>query len=357
MKKMNLFILVVGSFVISSVFASQRENEFTADIKAYCQYIEDKNNAEHSVLMSPDLIVRAQNSTNDYPYQNNVITALSKDLVDFGKSKEIKSLINDECNYYKLTQEAKLQIQFAILNIQKNALYFKLKKIRLAKDKLNTIKETVQHKIKSHDDTLSSWYNLDTSLQKLNEVEHEIQTNIAIQQPYSIRTVRLNRLLKDIWVAEEKRKATLNKLDKLNNWSLQVQAGAQQSLSSLSQNQAVKPYAALSLRYNLASVYSNYKTNTSLNHYTEWKAKQVNGTQQKLSRLIRSISRLKDAEDERLKQLMTTYNNYYGLSKTLNTIDSSNANRFKQQITIDQIMMEVEISYLKHFTYLLKELV
>ncbi len=54
---------------------------------------------------------------------------------------------------------------------------------------------------------------------------------------------------------------------------------------------------------------------------------------------------------------MTTYNNYYGLSKTLNTIDSSNANRFKQQITIDQIMMEVEISYLKHFTYLLKELI
>lgn len=149
----------------------------------------------------------------------------------------------------------------------------------------------------------------------------------------------------------------MNNLEKLRNWSLQLQAGTQQSLSSISQNQAIKPYAALFLRYNLASIYSNYKTNKSLNNYTDWKTKQVNGIQQKLSRLIQSISLLKSTEEQRLEHLMTTHHQYYGLTKKLSAIDSSSANHFKQQIEIDQIMMEVEISYLQYFTHLLKSIV
>ena len=356
MKGMYFFIIVFGFFTLKSAQSSPIENEFTADIKAYCKYVEDKNKAKNSTLISPDLIVRAQNATNDYPYQNNVITALSKDLVDFGKSKEVRNLIQDECNYYKLTQEAKLQIQFAIPNVQKQALYFKLKKILIAKEKLNAIKKNVQHKITNHNDTLISLYNIDSSLQKLNEAEREIKANIAIQQPYHIRSMALTRLLKDISMAEEKRQATLNKLEKLRNWSLQVQAGAQQSLSSFSQNQAVKPYAALFLRYNMASIYSNYKTTQYLNDYTEWKAKQVNGTQRKLSRLIQSISLLRATEEQRLNHFKNTHQNYHELTQKLKGITSPNANRFRQQIMIDQIMTEVEMSYLKHLTLLLKEL-
>lgn len=355
MKATFFFIFLMGSFIVEAAQSGSRKQEFIADIKAYCQYIEDKNNAKNGVLLSPDLIVRAQNATNDFPYQNNVITALSKDLVDYGKSKEVKTLIQDECNYYKLTQEAKLQIQYAIPNIQKKALYFKLKKIQMAEQQLNTIRETVRLKITKHDDNLASLYTIDSALQKLNESEREIKANLAIQQPFNIKTIPLNLLSKKIWNAEEKRQATLNKLDKLNNWSLQIQAGAQQSLSSFSQNQAVKPYGALFLRYNLASPYNNFKTNQSLNHYTEWKAKQVNGTQRKLSRLIESIASLRAIEEERLNLLMSTYQRNAELNKKLDTVDSVNANRFKQQVMMDQIMTEVEISYLKHLTYLLKE--
>lgn len=350
------YCILLALFSIKSVHSHNPENELTADIQAYCQYITEKNNAKKSLLLSPDVVVRAQNSNNDYPYQNNLISALSKDLSDIGKSNQLKQLINDECNYYKLTQEASLQIQFAIPNAQKKAQHFKLQQINSAKNKLNALLKTIQKKIDSQNETLTSFYKVDSSLQKLDEAEREIQVNLAIQQPPDIVTIKLKDLLNQIWTAEKKRKLTRNKLEKLQNWSVQIQAGGQQSFSSFTHNKTIQPYAALFLRYNLGSIPSNDKKDKSLNHYMDWKNKQVNGTQKQLSRLIRSVALLKSVEEQRLNRLKVHYNKYYGLTKKLSAVNSFKASRFKQQIKIDRIMMDIEIKYLEYFTQRLNEI-
>jgi len=356
MKARYYYLFLLGCWLINSTnsaFSRTLDNELIADIRAYCKYIEDKNDAKNSVLYAPDVILRAQNSTNDFPYQNNIITALSKDLMDFGKSKYVKELIVDECRYYQLKQQARLQIHYAISNIQRRALYFKLKKIQAVKARLSRILQQVQKKIDNQNETIVRWYQLDLSLQKLNELEREIQVSLAIQQPYKIQTLPLKQLSQRLWIAEKNRQTTLNKLTKLRNFSLQVQAGSQQSLSSISQNNATKPYAALFVRYNLAAPYSNYKTDQSLDHFTEWKASQVDGTQRNLNRLVQSIALLQSTEKTRLEQLSARYQKSADLTKKLTGLDSDNANHFKQQVESDQMIMEVEISYLE---YLIQQL-
>src|SRR3990167_4655298 len=180
MKVVSLFIFLIFTFNITSVYSNNLKNELGEDIRAYCHYIETKNNAKKSLLISPELIVRAQNATNDYPYQNNFITALSKDLADLGKLRQVKALIQDECHYYQLHQEAILHIQYAIPTLQRQALNFKLKSIQAAKSKFAVLLKSVQKKIDSKDDTLMSFYKIDSSLHKFEEAEREIRTALAI---------------------------------------------------------------------------------------------------------------------------------------------------------------------------------
>ena len=86
-------------------------------------------------------------------------------------------------------------------------------------------------------------------------------------------------------MAQKKRESTRNNLEKQKNWSVQVQAGAQQYLP-FNHTQTIQPYVALFLRYNLGSLYNNNKIDKSLTRYTDWKSKRVNGVQKQLFQLI-----------------------------------------------------------------------
>ena len=69
-------------------------------------------------------------------------------------------------------------------------------------------------------------------MEKLESEERDIRVNLAIDQPSKIDHVQLDKLLSDIRVAQKNRQLTRNDLEKQYNWSIQLQAGAQQYLPS-----------------------------------------------------------------------------------------------------------------------------
>lgn len=353
----SIGILLLLACALTSAYSSDLRDELTDDIRSYCEYIAEKNTARKTVLLAPDVIVRAQNSDNDYLNQNNLIAALSKDIADLGKSKQIKQLIIQECDFYRLKQEATLQIQFALAHAQRQALQFKLKKIRQAKARLIHIVEGVQKRIKEHNDTLSSYYKTNTSLQTLDEAERDIYISLASAQPAPVKTMHLKQLLTSLARAEQKRQFTLNKLERLKDWSLQVQLGAQQNVSAITREQSIQPYAGLFARYNLGSFYANHKRNHALTHYAAWKKNQVNGIQRKLHRLIQSIAALKRAEETKLASMQKQYTHDDGLARSLNNINSLKARELKQHIDVNQIMDDLEIAYLRFYINELNSLI
>ena len=333
------------------------DNELSADVKAYCTYIDEKNKAKSSLLVSPDIIVRVQNSNNNELVQNNLVSALSKDLSDFSKAKLVRQLIDDECQYYKLTQEAELQLQFAIPNIQRKALYFKLKQIQAAKNKLKVLLDSIQKKIDHQNETLPAYYQVDSLLQKLDDEEREIRVNLSMDTPPQIKHIKLDELLNNVRMAQKKRQLTRSNLEKQYNWSVQLQAGAQQyEAYNHNNNQKVQPYVALFFRYNMASMYSNNRVDKSLTHYMDWKSKEVNGVQKKILQLINTVESLNAAEQQRLNHLQLNYQKYDGLSKKMYVMDSIKALHFERQIIIDRIVAEIEIKYVKCILDLLQKL-
>ena len=351
----RIFMLMILSIKLAN--SQILDNELSADVKAYCTYIAEKNKAKSSLLVSPDIIVRVQNSNNNELVQNNLVSALSKDLSDFSKAKLVRQLIDDECQYYKLTQEAELQLQFAIPNIQRKALYFKLKQIQAAKNKLKVLLDSIQKKIDHQNETLPAYYQVDSLLQKLDDEEREIRVNLSMDTPPQIKHIKLDELLNNVRMAQKKRQLTRSNLEKQYNWSVQLQAGAQQyEAYNHNNNQKVQPYVALFFRYNMASMYSNNRVDKSLTHYMDWKSKEVNGVQKKILQLINTVESLNAAEQQRLNHLQLNYQKYDGLSKKMYVMDSIKALHFERQIIIDRIVAEIEIKYVKCILDLLQKL-
>lgn len=354
MMRSVFFIIICMLTGIHAVNSEASDPLFTEDIQSYCKYIDQKHQAQMNVLYAPDVVVRVQNSNNDALLQNNLVSGLSKDLSDFTRAKLIKTLAHDECNYYRLHQEAKWQIQFAIPQLHAEALKFKLQLIQNAKIKLNRILGDIQKKIASHHDTMHHYYQVDSILEHLKTNEHEIHVRLALQQLPKIRPIKIRQLLNQLEIAQRARQATRNKLKKQDNWSLEVQAGAQQAIS-MNQKQSMLPYAGLFVRYNLGSIPSSGHVDKSLNDYMNWKNKQVNGVQKQLSDLMLSIAELKSTEHQQLNSLTLNDQKYAGFSKNLHSIHSTKATHFSQQVEIDRLLVNIEIQYVKRMIDLIDQ--
>ena len=347
-----LVVIIICNHVLK---AESLEHRYMADVEAYCKYIEHKNKAKANLLNSPDVVVRLQNSNNQDLLQNNFVSGLAKDLSDFRKAQLFKELINDECTYYKWNQEAKLHIQFAIPQLQAQALKVKLDDIHAAKSKLEAILKTVQNKIDHQNDTLLHYYQIDSLLKRLQSDERDISATISMQKFPPMQSINLKELVNRIDTAQRKRQTTLNKLAKQYNWSVQLLAGAQQSISN-NQKETISPYAGLSVRYNLGALSSNEHIDNSLVDYMDWKKNQLNGVQNRLLTLMSSISSLKLTQKQQLAALTLSYQTYDRLGKKLTNIESMRADQFNQQLGIDRMMMGIEIHYLKHMLTLLDRL-
>jgi hypothetical protein len=344
-------------FVIGLGCVHAKQAGLDADVEAYCRYITEKNQAKTQALIAPDAIVRAQNSNNDTLLQNNLVSGLSKDLVDFSKAKEIRRLIHDECQYYQLSQEAKIYIQYAIPRVRSQALSYKLELIQTAKHKIQRVLRTISQRIEHHHDTLQHYHQMDLMLQRLINEERDIHIQLALERAPQMHQLKIKDLLAKIGAAEHQRQKTKNQLAKHYNWSLQVQVGAQQQYEDYPESKhTVQPYAGLFVRYNLGSMLSNKTMNKSLESYSDWKNKQINGIQNQLIELMRSVTMLRQAEQQRLDSLNSSYRQYSSLSQKVNVLDSTKAAHFGQQIEADSLFMQIEINYIKHLLALLDEM-
>lgn len=344
MKCSSVGVLFV--FIVQCAFAQATEQS-AADVAAFCKYISEKNKAKITALKAPEAVIRLANGDINNNFQKLAIAALSKDLSDLNKSRYVEKLIKEECLYYRLNQEAKLQVEYALIAAKNEALQYKLRQIKSAKQQVRILLKKIKDKVDKHNDTMHSYYEMDSSLRKLDDVERQIYVDLVAQHTPKIPAIHLQKLLNELRNAQYQRQQTLNNLNKNDNWSMQLQAGAQRNWPT-NGSQNIQPYFALLVRYNLGSISTAKQMNHSLDTYMQWQNQQVLGTQNKLVNLLRVLKQLKAVEEERLDHLKENYQKYHALSKQINDGNSLDAQHFKQQIDIDRLLMDIEIKYINY---------
>lgn len=329
------------------------------DTSKYCQYISNKQQAKYISLVSPDVVVHIDNDNTNEDEQS-VVFGLSKDLADFGRAKHVKQLALDECESYKVNQEAELQVRYAIALIENKAASHKLYLSQQAKAKVKDILNLVQKRVDTQNESLPGLYEVELTLHKLEDTERQLKSTLASVQLPNVNNSELNELLKATWLAEKNKQSTLNALEKKNNWSVQLQAGVKQTLvgNNLNNlnNSSSKPYFLVAARYNLGAIVANKYLDESLDNYLDWKNAQVTGPQHNLSKLIVSVVSLKKSEEDRLMGLVRFNNRYNSVIHELEQYDSPEAIRFKQKLDINQIMADIEIEYITYKVSLLKKM-
>lgn len=336
-----------------SIALPQISDELIKDIDSYCQYLTEKNNAQRLLLNSPDAITRFDNGDVYNNLQKVIMVGLSKNLSDFAKAKAVRQIIQDECRYYQVNQEAKLQIKYALASIRYQSLQFKRQQIIYAKTKLTYLLSAIEKRIEHHNDTIKSYHQIDSSLQKLMDIEQQIHIDLASEPLPKTKFVKINGLIQQLVNAQNNRQHSLNHLKKQDNWSLQIQAGAQQNLST-PQNQDVKPYFSVSFRYNLGSLYSNSQIKKAEEYYADWQKAAIFGTQKQLIQLLSVFNALEIAEKKRLAFLTKTEKKTEILQKRFNSINTNKAILFQNQLEVDKLLKHIEIEYVKHTIKLLQ---
>ena len=351
----GLFLVVVAQGVCGS--SREQTSDISADIEAYCRYISEKNSAKKTLLTSPEAIARFDNGNVYNNLQKVVVVGLSKDLADFNKAHITQKLIVEECEFYQLNQRAKLQVQFAIDTVKIKALRSKLDAITDAKKKLNKVLGVISQRVAHHNDTIQRYYKVDSSLKRLQDEERQIHVELVNLKAPSIKATPLNHLLNDLVHAQKAHQRTLNRLKKQDNWSFQLQAGAQQNLATNHmQTQTVLPYFALYFRYNLGALTSDHQVDKSEASFDAWQTQHVFGVQRKLSNLITAAASLREAQEKRLHYLLQSYHQYDDLMVHMKPINTPDAEKFKQEIQVDKILANVEIKYVDKTVHLLQRM-
>lgn len=354
MKFTNINIIIILLMFLSRPACSAANfADLSADSRAFCSYFTEKSEAKIVNLISPDVIARFDNNHYDNNLQKNLIIGLSKDLIDVNKANYVRRLIDEECLYDKLNQAGQLQIQYFMSSIKYESLKFKLQEIHLAKSKIEKILSFIKKRIHHQYDTLQTYYQIESSLKKLDEDEQEINLNLAGQLIPTIPYTNLVLLLKNLSMAREKRQKTLNELEKQNNWSIRLEGGAQRDFANQS-NQKINPYIALMIRYNLGSPFSNNLLDRSLKAHAMWQSHQVTGTENKLLALIHSITLFKVAAEKRLLQLKQNDQSDAKLYNKLTSSNSIQAMHFRQEIAVNRIMHKIKINEARHTIQLLQ---
>lgn len=361
--RVNLFYFAVILLFTNNTAEAQNKSEID-DAKAYCAYVSKKAQADVITLRAPEVQLRVDNANSDAQgSQTRAIAALSKDLVDVNKSRYVSQFAKDECEVYRLNLKIHNLAQYGILAVEEQVLNHKKQLLLSAFNQLQKQLEQVNQQVKSQNATLVEQYNAKGMIRKIENMMHQNDQEIASIRRKSLwpQGESLNDLINQVRLAEIARQNTLNQIEKQNNWSLQVQAGAKQTLSSSSglnsESKKVEPFFSINARYNLGSWASERVLDESAKDYVSWKSKQMNGVSQELAVFVNSAIQLKEVEERNLSKLSSRVDDDMGLTALLNQSGSTEAEAFKTVIDANQVVNLIEKESLSYKVKLLEDLI
>src|SRR5262249_40565968 len=131
------------TFVIAAVvvavplLAAGQDADTQTDQQAYCNYLQQQAMAQRDLLRTPSATAGITQPNAALPMQ--VVWGLTSSLSDIKKSGLTMDVAEKNCDLYKATTAAQQNIQFALPNLEKQALQHRLELIQQASGNLDSM--------------------------------------------------------------------------------------------------------------------------------------------------------------------------------------------------------------------------
>lgn len=308
------------------------------DQQAFCASVLEQAQAQRDLLRTPTATAGFTQPETGLPVQ--VVGGVSLGLSDFRKAGLTMDVARKNCELYKATLDAQLDIQYALPNLEKEALTNRLTLIEQAMKSLDSMMEQTSKMLDAQNATRSMLFSLQTTKIRLDADHADTQSKLnAIYVP-SLSDQPLKELVAQKQNREEEEQKELDKLNRQNNWDVVLTVGAHQQVNPVAQN--VQPYGQVSVNYNLASRAINRHLDRAAEAHNAWKKAQegdvVRGAVVLRQQLIGGVA----VQEAKLKSL---HEESQQIEKTLQFVaspDTSVAFDFRNQLATTQLLLRIE---------------
>lgn len=308
------------------------------DQVAYCSYLMEQAQAQRDLLRTPIGSIGFTQPEEGLPLQ--LVAGSSLGLSDLRKAGLTMDAARKNCELYKATTGAQQGVQYALANLEREALRNRLTLIEQALNSLDALMEQTSKMIEAQNATRLMLFTLQTSKIKLDADWAETQSKITAIYVPPLSDTPLKDLIAQKQNREVNEQKALDKLNRQNNWDVALSVGVHQQVNPVAYG--AQPYGAVSVNYNFASRAIDKHLDRAVSAYDEWKKVQegdvVRNTQVLQQQLADSVS----AQQAKLKSLQEESDQIEKNLQLVGNSDTSAALDFHNQLTAAQLLLQVE---------------
>lgn len=326
---------VMAFVVFVSLLAAAAD---TNDQLAYCSYVMQQAEAQRDLLRTPIAFGGLTQPETGLPVQ--IVGGASLGLSNFRKGGITVDVARKNCELYKATTGAQQNVQYALPNLEREALTHRLTLIDEALKTLNELMDRTAKMMEAQNATRLMLFTLQTTKIKIDADRADTQSKIAALYIPPLTDEALKDLVVDKDNRETNEQRALEKLDRQSNWDVALSVGVHQQVSPVAYGP--QPYGAVSINYNLASRSINKHLDRSVDAYRDWKKVQEGDIVRNVEVLHQQLLDNVAAQESRLKSLQAESSE---IGKNLQFVanpDTSAALDFRNQLTSAQLLLQIE---------------
>jgi hypothetical protein len=334
-------IMFVNPCRLALALAVFSVHAFAADLTdqlAYCSYVMEQAQAQRDLLRTPIAAGGFTQPETGLPLQ--LVGGASLGLSDLRKAGLTMDVARKNCELYKATTVAQQDVQYALTNLEKEALRNRLALLEKAAASVNAMMEKTAKMVEAQNATRLMLFTLQTTRIKLDADRADTQSKISALYTPALSEKPLKELVAEKQAGEANEQKALDRLNRQNNWDVALSVGVHQQVNPVAYG--AQPYGAVSVNYNLASRAIDKHLDRAVDAYNEWKKLQegdvVRNMEVLRQQLTDSVSvqaaKLKSLEDES-KQIETSL-------RLVDMPDTSAAFDFNNQLIAAQLLLRVE---------------
>jgi hypothetical protein len=327
------FALAVALLVPAHAFAGDDEDQ-----QAYCAYVMEQAQAQRDLLRTPTAMAGITQPETGLPLQ--VVGGASLGLSAFRRAGLTMEAARKNCELYKATIGAQQDIQYALPNLEKEALLNRLTLIEQASKSLEALTEQTSKMVAAQNATRVMLFSLQTTKIKLDADCADTRAKLSAIYVPPLSDQALKVLVAQKRSSEQGEQWALDKLSRQNNWDVVLTVGVHQQVNPVAQG--VQPYGLVSVNYNLASHAIDKHLDHAVAAHDQWKRVQEGDVARQMEVLRQQLVDCVSVQEDRLKSLEKER---HQIEKNLQLVaapDTSAALDFRNELTATQILLQIE---------------
>jgi len=326
-------------FVVLFVCGVALAQNPAADQQAYCAYLTEQAQAQSELLRTPSGVASFTQPDTGLPTQ--LVAGATVSLAGVKKAGITVDAARKNCDLYKASTGVQQYLQYALPNIERQALTNRLTLIAEASKSVDGLIADTAKMVEAQNMTRPMLMELQMTKIKLEADRADTQTKISAIYVPVLAAQSLKEQVAAKQASDVMEQQALDKLARQNNWDVALTVGAHQQISPFASG--VEPYGEVTATYNFASRTIDRHLDRAVDAYAGWKKVQEGDAARGMDVLKGQVNESIAAQQGRLDSLRLESAEIEKSLELVSAPDTSAALDFRNQLTSTRILLGIEM--------------